>query len=1298
MSEAERVVKCPECARELVIGADTDISHLLCPHCEAEIPEQALRAESEIAEELAPGFRPGQRFGNYVIESLLGTGGMAVVFKGRQLSLNRHVAIKILPKDLMKKKLFVERFESEAAVLASLNHPNIVSVIDRGVESGTYYIVMEYVEGETLKDVIQREGTVVPERIVPIAEQTLAGLAYAHRRGVVHRDVKPGNVMINRDGIVKIADFGLAHLAKAQGGMDVTRENQAMGTLKYMAPEQLGDARGVDGRADVYSFGVCVYECLTGRLPLGMFKMPSEWDDSLDLRWDDVILLALKMDPEGRYANAEAMARAIREIASTPRITARQREEAEERAAEEALEEAAAPRVISPTACAHCGHENPPEARRCEQCDGALDDLLEKCPKCGSYNRIDIASCANCKVELTGYRQKRRRVAESLQNDAKRLAANMEFDQALANLRKLLKFRTREYAPLRRSAEAWIERINLRRDKHLQRLYEAGERMIAEGHAERGLQIWESLPEGYRDVAPRRTQILDAKKRAEANIAAGDKLYKAGGLEAAIEAWSKAAQFLVHDQKLNKRLSRAKIELGNLKLRRGYVEDAKTAASQGKFNEATELCRKALDLDAEDPAALAFLRRMEEHRARTPVKRAKRRRKWGVRDFIPLRPVEHQERTPLTRKQIVTISVSVVSVLVVLLSVGLGIPLYRANRDQKAEALYTEAGALEAAGNETGALKLTDRIVAEYPKTASAGRAKEKAENIRRLHVEAQALCNEADTLAEGGGLEKNITGFKQFQSLLSGSAVTESGQWRSYASTRLEELRALITDDLIKQAGELQKQGKWRQAMKTYLRMREEFKSPEERIGPLADRAQRRITRCEEQVAASESAAKAGQWRRALDAGLAALDFVPEDEAASRMVRQAVIHVPPPEGMVLVPPGEYEVAGSGGRPRRKIYFAHGFYIDRTEVACGAFDRYLKAQRREPLPTLVYEEMPAVPEDPARPAAGMTWSEADAYARATGKLLPTEEMYECAARGLDGTSYPWGGAWYSNAGAFGFGAVRTDEELRDRSACGALHLAGNVAEWSATSIQAPRQEFPPSPSVDETGRPIRRPPEEKVELPQSFHVVKGTSWMGLEEQRPTKTVVRPLAYGDDKGLLLLTPDESQRDKAVRFPADLQIGYLGPSGAEGANVGIRRWAAAWRGWAGARVLAVEGKPIGIPVNVILQFPNGARSLARADLLTGCVMVGQEPPEWLLIELPSGVVSRVPKWDFQTPKVIEVPESAGQAATSPISLGEAAESASRMAGRDGARYVNVGLRCMKWVWTPMTFGEIRREDQE
>ena len=563
MTESTQRIKCPACEREFEIGAHETPSGLTCPHCEAELDSDDLQDVARQVEEIAPGFRPGQKLGNYVIESLLGAGGMAVVFRGTQVSLNRPVAIKVLPKQFTEKKAFVERFESEAAVLASMNHQNIVGVIDRGYEEDTYFIVMECIEGETLKDVLIREGRLKQENICAIAEQVLAGLDYAHQNGVVHRDIKPGNIMITRNRIVKLADFGLAHLGKAQGGLDVTMAGQAMGTLKYMAPEQLADAKHVDGRADIYSFGVCLYEMLTGDLPLGTFKMPSETDSSLDARWDDVIRKALRMDPEERFAGAEELAAAIREIGTTERVTARDREAAEEK---EIVREAAA----SVVTCSQCGHESAATATACERCGHTLSDIFDKCPKCGQNIRVDIATCTKCGTDMEKVRAGQRRTALAIQTRAKGLAANRRFDSAIAEVAKLTQFTSREYAAVRKSAQLWSENIRKKKDLYEERVYEAGSRAIAEREFERALELWRVLPDDYKDVGTQRKRILSARDKARIALGKGSSFFRAGNYAEAVAALGKAHAFWPHDKKIADYLAQARADMGKSKFQQLY--------------------------------------------------------------------------------------------------------------------------------------------------------------------------------------------------------------------------------------------------------------------------------------------------------------------------------------------------------------------------------------------------------------------------------------------------------------------------------------------------------------------------------------------------------------------------------------------------------------------------------------------------------------------------------------------------------------------------------------------------------
>jgi serine/threonine-protein kinase len=260
----------------------------------------------------------GQVFtSRYMIERELAQGGMAEVYLARDQLLDRPVALKALFPEYAREPSFVERFRREAQAAANLNHPNIVAIYDWGQEAGTYFIVMEYVEGQSLRDLIRTNGTLDPGQAAEIAADIAGALAFAHKAGVVHRDVKPGNVVITDSGTVKVTDFGIARAGTSDG---LTQTGSVMGTATYFSPEQ-AQGLAVDGRSDVYSLGVVLYEMVTGAVPFTgdspvavaykhvreQPEPPRQRNAAIPADLEQIILTALAKEPELRYQTADDM-------------------------------------------------------------------------------------------------------------------------------------------------------------------------------------------------------------------------------------------------------------------------------------------------------------------------------------------------------------------------------------------------------------------------------------------------------------------------------------------------------------------------------------------------------------------------------------------------------------------------------------------------------------------------------------------------------------------------------------------------------------------------------------------------------------------------------------------------------------------------------------------------------------------------------------------------------------------------------------------------------------------------------
>lgn len=265
----------------------------------------------------------------YRINKVIGIGGMAVVFEATDILMRRNVAVKMLKDDINNDTQSVKRFINESKAVAMLSHPNIVNIYDVSVKENLKYIVMELIDGITLKNYIQKKGVLSLNEIISITEQILLALDHAHQKGIVHRDIKPQNIMMLKNGAIKVADFGIAKLPNAE---TLTMTDKAIGTVFYISPEQ-ASGKPIDRRSDIYALGVTMYEMATGKLPFtadspvtvaimqvkNRPRPPRELNASIPIGLEQIILSAMEKSPDNRFQSAAQMLRHLAQIKNNPR-------------------------------------------------------------------------------------------------------------------------------------------------------------------------------------------------------------------------------------------------------------------------------------------------------------------------------------------------------------------------------------------------------------------------------------------------------------------------------------------------------------------------------------------------------------------------------------------------------------------------------------------------------------------------------------------------------------------------------------------------------------------------------------------------------------------------------------------------------------------------------------------------------------------------------------------------------------------------------------------------------------------
>ncbi len=361
----------------------------------------------------------GTTLGNYRILEAIGQGGMARVYRAHQENLGRDVAVKVLPPWYANDRSFIERFNLEARLIARLSHPNIVTVHDASEQNGHLYIVMQLVDGGTLKqrlDQFQREGRMIDTaEAVSIFTQLADALTYAHEQGVIHRDIKPVNVLMDRANRPILSDFGIAKVL-ASKQLNLTRPGAGVGTPEYMSPEQCKGG-AVDGRADIYALGIMLFEAQTGRTPfLGdnypalahshIYERPPQprsINPNIHPAIEHIILTALMKNPQQRYQTAHGMAEALQQALAAIRTPSPMGMDGYYRQPTQptAVPFTAPPTQRSPSMdgrqnalfpCFNCHHLNKPQMRYCVRCGY----LLNQCTVCGERNPVGNRFCTKC--------------------------------------------------------------------------------------------------------------------------------------------------------------------------------------------------------------------------------------------------------------------------------------------------------------------------------------------------------------------------------------------------------------------------------------------------------------------------------------------------------------------------------------------------------------------------------------------------------------------------------------------------------------------------------------------------------------------------------------------------------------------------------------------------------------------------------------------------------------------------------------------------------------------------------------
>lgn len=468
---------CKLCEHEFEADRPSEGERLKCPMCGHEFQDsQATTLDDTPAPQSSALLLPDTQVAGFIVEEKIGVGAMGYVYRARQISLDRIVALKVLPPAFSERPAFVERFHEESAALSSLNHPNIVTIIERGNVGKTYFFAMELIDGPPLTKLMYQQLS--DEQIVRIAHGTAAALEYAHAQGIVHRDIKPSNIIINSQNVVKVADFGLAGIMTRHPSADATEHGNhvgRMGTPSYMSPEQKDNPLAVDGRTDIFSLGVVLFELLTGHKPeLPLEALPSEISETADPRMDPIVKRCLEIHPQDRYAHASELLRDIRRYETELRL---------------------APR------CPSCGTVGPVREQTCVNCGEDLSEFFDLCPECSKPNRREVRFCLSCGADLERSRTVVSQKVSLMLDHADRLRIEQSYDEALQILEEVRGISGKAFDDQRDRAQRLRDLTITERRTAAKKAYMEAKRLLRERRFVEAIEMLKSIPPSVKDTS-----------------------------------------------------------------------------------------------------------------------------------------------------------------------------------------------------------------------------------------------------------------------------------------------------------------------------------------------------------------------------------------------------------------------------------------------------------------------------------------------------------------------------------------------------------------------------------------------------------------------------------------------------------------------------------------------------------------------------------------------------------------------------------------------------------------------------